>query len=172
MPGGAPGPVKHLCFCHPFRGRPALPTPLCHPPRQSRLPLSTRPTWFQGPLQSGLAEEGEPSHFSRELLREPAPLPLAGGDRANILSYILLLFLSGMSGCLYSCLAVVCVGPCVSLCAHWLIAIPCCSRKWRAKKRPFVAQVRNEKEWLFPTAYRKKKKKPFSFGGLVLHVES
>lgn len=95
LPGGAPGPVKHLCCCHHFRGRPALPTPLCHPPRQSRLPLSTRPTWLQGPLQSGLAEEGEPSHFSRELLREPAPLPLAGGDRANILSSILLLFLSG-----------------------------------------------------------------------------
>lgn len=32
---------------------------------------------------------------SGELLREPAPLPLAGGDRANIFGYILLLFLSG-----------------------------------------------------------------------------
>ena len=68
----------------------------------------------------------------------------------------MLLFLSGMSGCLHSCLAVVCVGPFVFLWARWLIAIMCCSRKWKARKRPFVVQVRNEKEWPFPTAYRKK----------------
>lgn len=54
-----------------------------------------------GPLQSALAVEREPSHFSRELRREPAPLSLGGGDRANILVYILLSFF--LAGCGHWC---------------------------------------------------------------------